>query len=69
MKISEISEKENSCENYCHYCGGSYFDDDSDDEDWVKCSEKECNLWYMKLMEKDWMLSSATVIKHISYNA
>ena len=38
--------KGNSCEKYCQYCGGYYFDDDSDDEDYVKCSEKECNLWF-----------------------
>ena len=27
-KISEILEKGNSCEKYCHYCRGYFFDDD-----------------------------------------
>ncbi|XP_061164987.1 uncharacterized protein LOC133173937 [Saccostrea echinata] len=30
--------------NCCSYCGGYYYDEDSDDEDWVKCTS--CDDWY-----------------------
>lgn len=46
MATNEKADKENSSENFCNHCGGYYFDDDSDDEDWIKCSEKDCNLWF-----------------------
>lgn len=36
----------NGPENYCTYCNGYYFDDESDDEDWVKCRFEGCKHWY-----------------------
>ena len=36
----------NSSENYCEYCNGYYFDDESDDEDWIKCQAEGCTSWY-----------------------
>ncbi|XP_065930408.1 uncharacterized protein [Magallana gigas] len=32
--------------DFCNYCHGYYYDDDSDDEDWVKCSDQGCNRWF-----------------------
>ena len=57
MPLKKIAEKENSCENYCHYCGGYYFDDDSNDKDWVKCSEKDYMKHGLDQMEDDWIQS------------
>ena len=30
--------------DFCSYCHGYYYDYDSDDEDWVKCTS--CDLWF-----------------------
>ncbi|XP_053376521.1 uncharacterized protein LOC128547554 [Mercenaria mercenaria] len=40
------ADQTDSSENYCTYCAGYYFDDDFDDEDWIKCQQKGCNSWY-----------------------
>nr|XP_022297142.1 uncharacterized protein LOC111106665 [Crassostrea virginica] len=39
-----ITREEEDPSNCCTYCGGCYFDDDSDDEDWIKCTQ--CDDWY-----------------------
>ncbi|XP_062618334.1 uncharacterized protein LOC134279942 [Saccostrea cucullata] len=50
---SKVSAKENTpshtatsevTENCCSYCEGYYYDEDSDDEDWIKCTV--CDDWY-----------------------
>lgn len=46
-KRKEKAEAEEEKEaDFCNYCHGYYYDDESDDEDWVKCSDQGCNRWF-----------------------
>jgi len=37
-------ERKKNSENYCSHCQGYYFDDESDDEDWMNCVT--CKKWF-----------------------
>lgn len=38
------TDEEQDGNNCCTYCAGYYYDDESDDEDWIKCTQ--CADWY-----------------------
>jgi len=53
MKLNHKSPQEssNKTEDYWRFCKGNYFDDASDDEDWIRFG---CNCWYQTgLLVKD----------------
>ncbi|VDI17976.1 Hypothetical predicted protein [Mytilus galloprovincialis] len=43
-KENDSSLAKDQSDSTCTYCNGNYMDDNSDDEDWVKCTR--CSDWY-----------------------
>lgn len=43
-QTDEERERIANPDNYCSHCNGFYYDEDSDDEDWMNCWS--CKKWF-----------------------